>query len=456
MLKNQKIHFIAIGGSVMHNLAICLKLLDNQVTGSDDMFFDPSKSNLKRHGLLPDNEGWHPERVHGQLDYVILGMHAKNDNPELLKAKDLGLKIYSFPEFIHEVSKEKTRIVVAGSHGKTSITSMILHVLNKAGKSFDYLVGAQLEGFDTMVKISDAPIMIIEGDEYTTSPLDLTPKFLHYNHHFACITGIAWDHFNVFPTLDIYEEQFLKFINQTPNDGKVFYAEVDQALCKIIERAEPNEEQLIPYNALESKIEDNRTIVLWEGREIPLQVFGDHNLQNLNAARLLLNQVAISDDEFFEHIQSFTGASKRLELIGQNDFSTIYKDFAHAPSKLKATSEAVTKQFKDRNLTSVLELHTFSSLNKQFIHQYEGCYDLPEQAIVFINPEAVKAKKLEMISENELVDAFKRKDLKLFTDAEKLEQFILSQDWNNRNLLLMSSGNFGGLDIEKIKDTILS
>ena len=440
----------------MHNLAICLKLLDNQVTGSDDMFFDPSKSNLKRHGLLPDNEGWHPERVHSQLDYVILGMHAKNDNPELLRAKDLGLKIYSFPEFIHEVSKEKTRIVVAGSHGKTSITSMILHVLNKAGKSFDYLVGAQLEGFDTMVKISDAPMMIIEGDEYTTSPLDLTPKFLHYNHHFACITGIAWDHFNVFPTLDIYEEQFLKFINQTPNNGKAFYAEVDQALCKIVERAEPKEEQLIPYNAFESKIEDNQTIVLWEGREIPLQIFGDHNLQNLNAARLLLNQVGISDDEFFEHIQSFTGASKRLELIGQNDFSTIYKDFAHAPSKLKATSEAVTKQFKDRKLTSVLELHTFSSLNKQFIHQYEGCYDLPEQALVFINPEAVKAKKLEMISENELVYAFKRKDLKLFTDAEKLEQFILSQDWNNRNLLLMSSGNFGGLDIEKIKDTILS
>lgn len=456
MLKNQKIHFIAIGGSVMHNLAICLKLLDNQVTGSDDMFFDPSKSNLKRHGLLPDNEGWHPERVHSQLDYVILGMHAKNDNPELLRAKDLGLKIYSFPEFIHEVSKEKTRIVVAGSHGKTSITSMILHVLNKAGKSFDYLVGAQLEGFDTMVKISDAPMMIIEGDEYTTSPLDLTPKFLHYNHHFACITGIAWDHFNVFPTLDIYEEQFLKFINQTPNNGKVFYAEVDQALCKIVERAEPNEGQLIPYNAFESKIQDNQTIILWEEKEIPLQVFGDHNLQNLNAARLLLNQVGISDDEFFEHIQSFTGASKRLELIGQNDFSTIYKDFAHAPSKLKATSEAVTKQFKDRKLTSVLELHTFSSLNKQFIHQYEGCYDLPEQAIVFINPEAVKAKKLEMISEDELVDAFKRKDLKLFTDAEKLEQFILSQDWNNRNLLLMSSGNFGGLDIEKIKDTILS
>ncbi|NVJ46541.1 MAG: peptidoglycan synthetase, partial [Cytophagia bacterium] len=455
MIKNQKIHFIAIGGSVMHNLAICLKLLDNQVTGSDDMFFDPSKSNLERHGLLPDSEGWQPERVHSGLDFVILGMHAKNDNPELLKAKELGLKIYSFPEFIHEVSKEKIRVVVAGSHGKTSITSMILHVLNKVGKSFDYLVGAQLDGFETMVKISDAPVMVIEGDEYTTSPLDLTPKFLHYKHHFACITGIAWDHFNVFPTLDIYEEQFLKFINQTPEDGKVFYAEVDQALCKIVERAEPTKEQLIPYNALESKIEDNQTIVLWKGEEIPLQVFGDHNLQNLNAARLLLNQIGISDTEFFQHIQSFTGASKRLELIGQNEKTTIYKDFAHAPSKLKATSEAVTKQFKNRKLTSVLELHTFSSLNKQFIHQYKDCYNLPDQAVIFINPEAVKAKKLEMISEQELVDAFGRNDLKLFTSAVELEKFILNQNWNNRNLLLMSSGNFGGLDIEKIKDTIL-
>lgn len=455
MIKNQKIHFIAIGGSVMHNLAICLKLLDNQVTGSDDMFFDPSKSNLQRHGLLPDAEGWHADRVHSGLDFVILGMHAKNDNPELLKAKELGLKIYSFPEFIHEVSKDKIRIVVAGSHGKTSITSMILHVLNKAGKSFDYLVGAQLDGFETMVKISDAPVMVIEGDEYTTSPLDLTPKFLHYKHHFACITGIAWDHFNVFPTLDIYEEQFLKFINQTPEDGKVFYAEVDKALCKIVDRAKPSKEQLIPYGPLGSTIKDNQTYVIWNGEEIPLQIFGDHNLQNLNAARLLLNQIDISDDEFFEHIQSFTGASKRLELIGQNNSTTIYKDFAHAPSKLKATSEAVTKQFKDRKLTSVLELHTFSSLNKQFIHQYDGCYNLPDQAVIFINPEAVKAKKLEMISEQELISAFGRTDLRLFTSSSELESFILSQNWNNRNLLLMSSGNFGGLDIEKIKDIIL-
>lgn len=456
MIKNQNIHFIAIGGSVMHNLAICLKLLDNQVTGSDDMFFDPSKTNLKKHGLLPEQEGWHPERVHSQLDFVILGMHAKKDNPELLKAKDLGLKIYSFPELIHEVTKEKIRMVVAGSHGKTSITSMILHVLNKAGKSFDYLVGAQLDGFETMVKITDAPIMVIEGDEYTTSPLDLTPKFLHYKHHFACITGIAWDHFNVFPTLDIYEEQFLKFINQTPEDGKLFYAEVDQSLCKIIERAEPNTEQLTPYGPLNSIIRNNQTFVIWEEKEIPLQIFGDHNLQNLNAARLLLNQIDISGEEFFEHIQSFTGASKRLELIGQNSHSTLYKDFAHAPSKLKATSEAVTKQFKDRKLLAVLELHTFSSLNKQFIHQYEGCYNLPDQAIIFINPEAVKAKKLEMINEQELQEAFKRKDLKLFTDANELEAFLLSQQWINQNLLLMSSGNFGGLNIDKIKNTILN
>lgn len=456
MIKNQKIHFIAIGGSVMHNLAICLKLLDNQVTGSDDMFFDPSKSNLSKHGLLPEQEGWDANRVHAELDFVILGMHAKKDNPELLKARDLGLKIFSFPEFIHEVSKEKKRIVVAGSHGKTSITSMILHVLNQAGHSFDYLVGAQLDGFETMVKISDAPVMVIEGDEYTTSPLDLTPKFLHYNHHFACITGIAWDHFNVFPTLDIYEEQFLKFINQTPPDGKLYYAESDQALCRIIENAQPEKSSLIPYGPLDSVIKNNQTFVLWEGQEIPLKVFGDHNLQNLNVARLLLNHAGISNNEFFEHIQSFTGASKRLELMGENEHSTIYKDFAHAPSKLKATSEAVTKQFKDRKLTACLELHTFSSLNKQFIHQYDGCYNLPDQALVFINPEAVKAKKLEMISQEELIEAFGRTDLQLFTEVEALENFLLNQTWINRNLLLMSSGNFGGLDIEKIKNTILN
>jgi len=440
----------------MHNLAICLKLLDNQVTGSDDMFFDPSKSNLQKHRLLPESEGWHPERVHSGLDFVILGMHAKRDNPELLKARELGLKIYSFPEFIHEVSRGKIRVVVAGSHGKTSITSMILHVLNKAGKSFDYLVGAQLDGFETMVKISEAPIMVIEGDEYTTSPLDLTPKFLHYRHHFACITGIAWDHFNVFPTLDIYEEQFLKFINQTPKDGKVFYAQIDEALHKIIDRAEPGSEQLIPYGPLNSVIRNNRTIVIWNGKEVPLQIFGDHNLQNLNAARLLLNQIGISNEAFFEHIQSFTGASKRLELIGQNEHSTIYKDFAHAPSKLKATSEAVTKQFKDRKLVAVLELHTFSSLNKQFIHQYEGCYNLPDQALIFINPEAVKAKKLEMITEQELINAFGRKDIQLFTEAEQLETYLLKHEWINQNLLLMSSGNFGGLNIDKIKNTILA
>ncbi|WP_420387258.1 UDP-N-acetylmuramate--L-alanine ligase [Roseivirga sp.] len=456
MIKNQKIHFIAIGGSVMHNLAICLKLLDNQVTGSDDMFFDPSRSNLSKHGLLPEKEGWNADRIHAELDFVILGMHAKKDNPELLKARDLGLKIYSFPEFIHEVSKEKKRIVVAGSHGKTSITSMILHVLNQAGHSFDYLVGAQLDGFETMVKISDAPVMVIEGDEYTTSPLDLTPKFLHYNHHFACITGIAWDHFNVFPTLDIYEEQFLKFINQTPPDGKLYYAESDQALCRIIENAQPEKSSLIPYGPLDSVIKNNQTFVLWEGQEIPLKVFGDHNLQNLNVARLLLNHAGISNNEFFEHIQSFTGASKRLELMGENEHSTIYKDFAHAPSKLKATSEAVTKQFKDRKLTACLELHTFSSLNKQFIHQYKGCYNLPDQALVFINPEAVKAKKLEMISQEELIEAFGRTDLQLFTEVEALENFLLNQTWINRNLLLMSSGNFGGLDIEKIKNTILN
>jgi UDP-N-acetylmuramate: L-alanyl-gamma-D-glutamyl-meso-diaminopimelate ligase len=454
MLKNKKVHFIAIGGSVMHNLAICLKLLDNQVTGSDDMFFDPSKTNLQKHGLLPEKEGWNADKVHSGLDYVILGMHAKKDNPELLKAKALGLKIYSFPEFIHEASKAKTRVVVAGSHGKTSITSMVLHVLQKTGRAFDYLVGAQLEGFETMVKLSDAPVMVIEGDEYTTSPLDLTPKFLHYKHHYACITGIAWDHYNVFPTLDIYEHQFAQFIDLTPPEGKLFYAASDPRLVSLIDRAEIPQERLLAYDALPATVRNNKTFVEWEGHEYGLQVFGQHNLQNLNAARCLLNELGVSNEQFFTHIQSFKGASKRLELIGEGQNCSIYKDFAHAPSKLKATSEAVTRQFTKRQLTACLELHTFSSLNKAFIHQYKDCYNLPHEALIFINPKAVEAKKLEMITEAELREAFNRPDIRLFTEAPKLEEYLLNQNWNNRNLLLMSSGNFGGLDIETIKNRI--
>lgn len=455
MVSNQRIHFIAIGGAVMHNLAICLKNLDNDVSGSDDMFFDPSKKNLAEHGLLPDKEGWDAHRISSDLDLIILGMHAKSDNPELVKAQQLGLKILSFPEFIFEASKEKKRVVIAGSHGKTTITSMIMHVLKSMGRNFDYMVGAQLEGFDQMVQLSDAPVIVIEGDEYTTSPLDLTPKFLHYKHDLALISGIAWDHYNVFPTLDNYVLQFEKFIDITPKEGKVFYAEEDKALCELI-KSVGSPSNLIPYGPHASEIRDQETFLIHDGQETPIQVFGQHNMQNLQVAKNILNEIDVSDEQFYHHIQSFAGASKRMEKLGENDETVIFKDFAHAPSKLKATSKAVKDQFNERTLVACIELHTFSSLNKAFINQYANTFDSPDEALVFINPKTVAVKKLEMISETEIKQAFQRDDIRLFTNAEKLENHLLSENWAAKNLLLMSSGNYGGLDLLKIKESILN
>ncbi|MFY0592916.1 UDP-N-acetylmuramate--L-alanine ligase [Roseivirga sp.] len=455
MITNQRIHFIAIGGAVMHNLAICLKNLGNEVTGSDDAFFDPSKTNLKNHGLLPEIEGWHEDKIQPNLDLIILGMHAKADNPELVKAQSLGLKVLSFPEFIFEASKDKKRVVVAGSHGKTTITSMIMHVLKSMGKDFDYLVGAQLEGFDQMVQLTDAPYIIIEGDEYTTSPLDLTPKFLHYKHDLALISGIAWDHYNVYPTLDNYIDQFRQFIAITPTKGKVFYAESDDALCDLVkDMGSPS--NLIPYGPHKSEIRNQETFLLHKNGETAVQVFGQHNMQNLQVAKNILNNIGVTDEEFYHHIKSFAGASKRMEKIGENENSIMFKDFAHAPSKLKATSKAVKDQFDNRSLVACIELHTFSSLNKAFISQYKDTFNSPDEALVFINPKTVATKGLEMISEDELKEAFQRSDLKLFTEAQALENHLLSQKWEAKNLLLMSSGNYGGLDLEMIKTSILN
>ncbi|WP_422354166.1 UDP-N-acetylmuramate--L-alanine ligase [Roseivirga pacifica] len=455
MLEGKKVHFIAIGGSVMHNLAICLHRLGNQVSGSDDMFFDPSKGNLKREGLLPEADGWHPNRVDNSLDYVILGMHAKADNPELLKAQELGLPVYSFPEFIYEASKNKKRVVVAGSHGKTSITSMIMHILKEANKDFDYLVGAQLEGFDQMVKLSNAPVIIIEGDEYTTSPLDLTPKFLHYHHDIACISGIAWDHFNVFPTFENYKEQFRKFVELTPTNGTLYYYNGDQELTKIIEDQEGEEERFSPYSEHPNTVRMGKTILKSHGAEYVIEVFGKHNMENLQVAKNILVDLGITESEFYQHIKTFSGAAKRLEKIGENENTIVFKDFAHAPSKLKATSTAVHEQFPDRQTFAVLELHTFSSLNPEFIDQYAHAFDAPENAVVFINPEIMKKKGFELFTQEEIRNAFQREDLLLLCDAEALEKTLLAQNWKNKNLLFMSSGNYGGLNLKKITATIL-
>ncbi|MBL6657740.1 MAG: peptidoglycan synthetase [Flavobacteriales bacterium] len=446
-----KVHLIAIGGSAMHNMALALHDKGFEVSGSDDAIFEPSKGRLNAHGLLPKEMGWFPEKIHEDLDAIILGMHARTDNPELKKAQELGIPIFSYPEYIYEQSKDKKRVVIGGSHGKTSITAMVLHVLNYAKIDCDYMVGAQLEGFDTMVKLTrEAPIIILEGDEYLSSPIDRRPKFHWYKPHVAVLSGIAWDHINVFPTFENYVEQFRIFKKDVKE--VLIYCETDEVLNKLAN--EKSECRLKAYVTPPHEI-DNGVSYLVDGNDrIPLLVFGEHNLQNMNAARLVCQELGLSKEKFYEAIQSFKGAYKRLELVRKNNSSAMYKDFAHSPSKLKATSTAMKMQFSKRKLIACMELHTFSSLNKTFLKEYKGCMDTPDEAIVFYSKKAIEHKKLEEISINEVHKAFDRKDLKVFTSTDELEAYLISKDWQNKNLLMMSSGNFGGLDLNQLSKLI--
>lgn len=440
------VHLIAIGGSAMHNMAIALHEKGFKVTGSDDQIFEPSLSRLKKHGLLPLSEGWNTDNIHPNLDAVILGMHAKKDNPELIKAQELGLPIFSYPEYVYEQSKNKTRVVIGGSHGKTSITSMVLHILLKCGKNPDYLVGAQLEGFDTMVKLTpDADIIVLEGDEYLSSPIDLTPKFHWYKPHIAILSGIAWDHINVFPTFENYVAQFDIFINKVEKGGKLFYYNGDKELQKLGEKYD----FCYPYNAFPSEIIDNQTFLITPNGKVPLQIFGAHNLQNLNAAFNICKELGINENDFYTHIQSFKGASKRLEKIAENTSSVVYKDFAHSPSKLKATTDAVKNQFTHRKLVACMELHTFSSLNPLFLKEYDGAMNAADEAIVFFSPKAVAHKKLPELKQEDVYKAFNRKDLKVFTDTNELQSYLKQKEWQNCNLLIMTSGNFEGMNIDQ-------
>lgn len=442
-----KVHFIAIGGSAMHNLAIALHQKGYQVTGSDDVIFEPSASRLNKHGLLPASIGWDPERISSGIDAVILGMHARVDNPELLKAHELGLKIYSYPEYIYEQSKNKLRVVIGGSHGKTTITSMILHVLNYFKLDFDYLVGAQLAGFDTMVRITDAaPVMIIEGDEYLASPIDRRPKFHLYQANIAVISGIAWDHINVFPTFGDYVAQFAKFIYTIFPKGKLIYCDNDSELQQVVEKSTADIEK-IPYGIPAHHVEHGVTFL---NPNTPLNIFGNHNLMNLNAARLVCEQLGISEVEFREAIQSFTGAAKRLELLNQVNHTNVYKDFAHSPSKLKATIDAVKAQFRDRKLVACMELHTFSSLNDAFLAEYNDAMAKADIRIVYVDEHAVAQKKMKPLEASQIKDAFNDQELLYFTDANELETFLRSLNFDHSNLLLMSSGNFGGMDLVKL------
>jgi UDP-N-acetylmuramate: L-alanyl-gamma-D-glutamyl-meso-diaminopimelate ligase len=440
-----RIHFIAIGGSAMHNLAIALHKKGYQVTGSDDVIFEPSSTRLASHGLLPTVMGWQESNITTDLDAVILGMHALTDNPELLKAQELGLKIYSYPEYIYEQTKDKLRVVIGGSHGKTTITSMILHVLNYYKRDIDYLVGAQLAGFDTMVKITNsAPVIIIEGDEYLASPIDRRPKFHLYKANIAVISGIAWDHINVFPTYADYTKQFEIFIDTIQPDGTLIYCEADQDLNDIVQ-ASAAAIKKIPYTIPAHRIEHGITYLL--PGETPLEVFGDHNLMNLNAAKLVCEQLDISAEHFDTAIASFTGAAKRLEVVSIKAHTNVYKDFAHSPSKLKATIEAVKTQFPTRKLVACIELHTFSSLNKNFLSQYDSSMSKADVPIVFIDKKTFLHKKMEPFTEVDVQSAFKDKRITFFDDIALLETYLTNMNYHETNLLMMSSGNYSGLDL---------
>ena len=447
-----RIHFIAIGGSAMHNLALALHQKGDTITGSDDEIFEPSKTRLSNKGLLPEKEGWFPEKITSDIDAVILGMHAKIDNPELLKAKELGLKIYSYPEFLYEQSKTKTRVVIGGSHGKTTITSMILHVMNYWEKDVDYMVGAQLEGFDTMVKITDdSDFMVIEGDEYLSSPIDRRPKFHLYKPNIALLSGIAWDHVNVFPTYENYVEQFEIFLTEITNGGAIIYNEEDAEVKRIVE-ASTNPIKKYPYHTPAYSVEDGITLLETPEGAMPIEIFGEHNLNNLEGARWICQLMGIDADDFYEAIATFKGASKRLEKIAETKTAVAYKDYAHSPSKVRATTRAVKNQYPDRKLIACLELHTYSSLSPDFLKEYRGTLDPADTAVVFYSPSAVIIKQLEEIKIEQIEEAFDRENLVVFTNPADFKTYLYSQDYENSCLLLMSSGNYGGLDLEDVKE----
>ena len=447
-------HFIAIGGSAMHNLALALHNKAYQVSGSDDAIFEPSRSRLKKYDLLPKELGWFPEKINSSLDGVILGMHAKADNPELLKARVLGLKIYSYPEFLYEQSKNKTRVVIGGSHGKTTITSMILHVLHYHDREIDFMVGAQLDGFDTMVHLTEEnDFILLEGDEYLSSAIDRRPKFHLYKPNIALLSGIAWDHINVFPTYEIYLEQFKIFVDSIVSGGIIVYNQEDPELVSIVYKT-VNQIRKHPYQTPDYRIENGTTILDTPEGDMPIEVFGAHNLNNLAGAKWICQHMGIDEDDFYEAIPTFKGASKRLEKIVESKSTVVFKDFAHSPSKVMATTKAVREQFPVKKLITCLELHTYSSLNPEFLKEYAKSLDPADEAVVFFSPDALEIKKMQPISKDQIREAFDKKDLIVYTSPQEFKEHLQDLDYSNAVLLLMSSGNYGGLDFEEIKNWV--
>lgn len=449
-----RIHFIAIGGAAMHNLAIALHKKGYIVTGSDDEIFDPALSHLKKYNLLPEKYGWYPEKINKQIDIIILGMHARKDNPELLQAQAQNLKIFSYPEYLYEQTKNKKRIVIGGSHGKTTITSMLMHLLKYAGISFDYMVGASIKNFETMVNLEDTnKIAIFEGDEYLSSPIDLTPKFHWYKPHIAVLTGIAWDHINVFPTFQNYCLQFKIFIDSIQKDGKLFWFADDIELKKI---SSSNQNIIsLPYKEFESYYDDEANLLVKsENKSYHLNIFGSHNLQNLKAAYLVSKELNIEDDIFWKAMQSFEGAAKRLQLVKENKHSAFYIDFAHAPSKLKATIQAIKQKYNKRKLVACIELHTFSSLQIDFIPQYKNSMSEADIAVVYYNNEVLKHKQLPELDEQYVKDCFG--EVLVITDTNKLQDYLKTIEIIDCNILMMSSGNFNGISFSSLADEIIN
>jgi UDP-N-acetylmuramate: L-alanyl-gamma-D-glutamyl-meso-diaminopimelate ligase len=448
-----RVHFIAIGGSAMHNLAIALNRKGIQVSGSDDEIFEPSRTRLDKEGILPANIGWDVSKIHAELDAVILGMHAREDNPELLKAKELQIPIFSYPEYLYEQSKDKMRIVIGGSHGKTTITSMLLHAINKLGLNVDYMVGAQLEGYDCMVKLTtDAKFMILEGDEYLSSPIDRRPKFHLYRPNVALISGIAWDHINVFPTFENYTSQFEIFCDLIEPNGTLIYNSEDPEVRKLGEQAREGITSTA-YQTPTFEPTETGTLLHFEGQSYPLLVFGPHNLQNLMGAMNLAKSIGIQYTDFLKSMTDFTGAGKRLQKVIERPDFVMFKDFAHSPSKLKATTAAVKHQYPNRKVVACMELHTFSSLKKEFLPHYEGAMIAADEALVYFNPQVVHHKKLEAISIQQVSDGFGG-GVEVKNETADVLSFIRSQSWNNAVLLMMSSGNFDGIDYDQLGEEL--
>jgi UDP-N-acetylmuramate: L-alanyl-gamma-D-glutamyl-meso-diaminopimelate ligase len=449
-------HFIAIGGAVMHNLAIELQKKGHVVSGSDDEIFEPSRSRLESNGLFPEKLGWDPDRIHSDLDAIILGMHARKSNPELRRALELGIRIYSFPEYIYENSRNKKRIVIGGSHGKTTITAMVMHVLHELNRDFDYVVGSQVEGFDTMVRISDhAPFIILEGDEYLCSPIDRVPKFHQYNPHMTLLSGIAWDHMNVFPTFETYKKQFRKFLRMATGGGKVFYFDGDPVLGEVVDSSHWSLLK-VPYSEHPHHLEEGRFILETRYGTVPLFLIGRHNMQNVMGALLLCRDLGIEDHQFYNAIQKFKGAERRQQLLANGNSRAVYLDYAHAPTTVKATIHAFRETYREQKLITCLELHTCSSLNQEFMSQYRGALDEADRAIVYFNPAVVRRKRLPPLSPEMVKAQFGKEDLVVYDDASQLEQDLRKLDEKTCVLLLMTSGNFSGLDLHRLASDLVA